>query len=311
MRRWALASAAAALAAAFPATAAAADPSISLATAGTLSSGHHRIALPGQLITVGGLVAPYVAGERVDVTVFRNARRFLRRTVALGPGGAYTIHVRVRRTGRYVITAVHPETATVPRLEAKPAKVYVVTPSVHPGSRGTLVRLLQSRLAALHYVVPRSGVYDSGTELAVLTWRSTARLARTTVADEAVFRGLLAGRGQFHVRHPHDGHHVEARLDLQVIALVDRGKVRRIYHTSSGKNSTPTVRGRFRVYLKTPGVNSEGMVDSSYFFRGYAIHGYASVPNFPASHGCLRVPIRYAHAIYDWVRMGDVVWVES
>jgi hypothetical protein len=311
MRRWALAGAAAALVAAFPATAAAQAPAISLAVTGAIPSGHHKLLLPRQLLTVSGRMTPYVAGDHVVVTVFRNAKVWKRRTVALAAGGAYVAQVRPRRTGRYVVTAVHPATVTVPRLEAKPVKVVVVTPSVHPGSRGALVRLLQSRLAALHYVVPRSGVYDAGTQLAVLTWRSTARMARTYVADEAVFRGLLAGRGQFHVRHPRDGHHVEARLDLQVLALIDHGKVQRLYHTSSGKFSTPTVRGRFKVYLKTPGVNSEGMVDSSYFFRGYAIHGYASVPNFPASHGCLRVPIRYARAIYDWVRMGDVVWVES
>jgi lipoprotein-anchoring transpeptidase ErfK/SrfK len=70
------------------------------------------------------------------------------------------------------------------------------------------------------------------------------------------------------------------------------------------------VRGRFRVYRKQPGTNSHGMVDSSYFIRGYAIHGYASVPVYPASHGCLRVPIVDARPIYDWVRIGDVVWVE-
>ena len=60
---------------------------------------------------------------------------------------------------------------------------------------------------------------------------------------------------------------------------------------SSGKPSTPTVIGRFRVYSKTPGTNAEGMVDSNYFIRGYAIHGYAEVPTYAASHGCLRVPI--------------------
>ena len=48
-----------------------------------------------------------------------------------------------------------------------------------------------------------------------------------------------------------------------------------IYTMSSGKPSTPTVIGRFTVYNKEPGTNSEGMVDSSYFIRGYAIHGYA------------------------------------
>ena len=43
------------------------------------------------------------------------------------------------------------------------------------------------------------------------------------------------------------------------------------------------------------------MVDSSYFIGGYAIHGYSSVPNYPASHGCLRVPIPNARQIFDWV----------
>jgi lipoprotein-anchoring transpeptidase ErfK/SrfK len=52
------------------------------------------------------------------------------------------------------------------------------------------------------------------------------------------------------------------------------------------------------------------MVDSNYFIRGYAIHGYASVPPYNASHGCLRVPIMNARTIYNWLRIGDVVWVE-
>ncbi len=85
------------------------------------------------------------------------------------------------------------------------------------------------------------------------------------------------------------------------------GRVRTIYTMSSGKPSTPTVIGRFRVYEKTPGENSEGMVDSNYFIRGYAIHGYAEVPTYAASHGCLRVPIPDAPAIYAWVQTGTPV----
>ncbi len=49
------------------------------------------------------------------------------------------------------------------------------------------------------------------------------------------------------------------------------------------------------------------MVDSNYFIRGYAIHGYAEVPTYAASHGCLRVPIPDAPAIYAWVREGTPV----
>ena len=53
------------------------------------------------------------------------------------------------------------------------------------------------------------------------------------------------------------------------------------------------------------------MVDSSYFIGGYAIHGYASVPTFPASHGCVRVPVPNARSIYDWLRIGDRVDVTT
>ena len=53
----------------------------------------------------------------------------------------------------------------------------------------------------------------------------------------------------------------------------------------------------------------KGMVHSNYFIRGYAIHGYASVPNYPASHGCLRVPIPNAAQIYDWVDIGDQIFL--
>ena len=45
-----------------------------------------------------------------------------------------------------------------------------------------------------------------------------------------------------------------------------------------------------RLHARTPGTNAKGMVDSNYFIRGYAIHGYADVPVYNASHGCLRDP---------------------
>ena len=119
---------------------------------------------------------------------------------------------------------------------------------------------------------------------------------------------MQRGAGSFHVRYPRDGRHVEADLTRQVLAEIEPGgRVRTIYTMSSGKPSTPTVIGHFQVYEKTPGVNSEGMVDSNYFIRGYAIHGYAEVPTYAASHGCLRVPIPDAAAIYGWIQTGTPV----
>jgi lipoprotein-anchoring transpeptidase ErfK/SrfK len=59
--------------------------------------------------------------------------------------------------------------------------------------------------------------------------------------------------------------------------------------------------------LKTPGVNAKGMVHSAYFTGAYATHGYPSVPPFPASHGCLRVPIADALSLFRWIRIGTRV----
>jgi lipoprotein-anchoring transpeptidase ErfK/SrfK len=111
----------------------------------------------------------------------------------------------------------------------------------------------------------------------------------------------------FRIRHPEHGRHIEADLSRQVIALVEQGHVARIYPISSGKPSTPTIRGSFRVYSKTPGTNAKGMVYAAYFVGGYATHGYFSVPNFAASHGCLRVPLPDAISLYRWIRIGTPV----
>lgn len=176
------------------------------------------------------------------------------------------------------------------------------------GAHGAAVRLLQDELARLRYEVPVSGYFDEATARAVLAFRKVVGLQRVETANAGVFQRLRNGAGRYRVRYPRDGNHIEANLTKQVLVEVERGgRVRRIYTMSSGKPSTPTVLGRFRVYLKTPGTNSEGMVDSNYFIRGYAIHGYAEVPVYAASHGCLRIPIPDAAEVYAWVQVGYAV----
>ena len=143
-----------------------------------------------------------------------------------------------------------------------------------------------------------------------MAYRKVNGMPRSYSASESIVRRVLAGKGAFKPKYPGDGRHVEADISRQVLALVNRrGRVHRVYHTSTGAPATPTVIGRFRVYRKSIGTNAVGMVHSSYFIRGYAIHGYPSVPAYNASHGCLRVPIPNAWSIYEWVRMGSVVRV--
>jgi peptidoglycan hydrolase-like protein with peptidoglycan-binding domain len=256
-----------------------------------------------------------VPGEKVIVRVYRNGKKVRAKQLTPKPvtgnqAGVFTFSLKATRVSRLAVKVTHTASPLLAAIHSKPLRVQVVSPSVAPGQRGPAVTLLQGMLAGLHYAVPRNGVYDAGTQRAVLAWRKVVGASRNGIANSFVFNGLLRGKGRFHVRHPLDGRHVEARLGKQVLALVNGANVVAIYHISSGKPSTPTVRGRFQVYMKSPGTNAKGMFDSNYFIRGYAIHGYPEVPTYNASHGCLRVPNRDAPAIYNWLRIGDVVWVE-
>ena len=46
-----------------------------------------------------------------------------------------------------------------------------------------------------------------------------------------------------------------------------------------------------------------------YFNGGIAVHGLASVPAYPASHGCARIPMHIADYFYTLVTNGESVYV--
>ena len=276
------------------------------------AGGSPPFALPGRQIAARGVVVPYVGGQTVSVSFYRDGRSVQTTTVpvaATGNGaGQFEVSYLSARAGLVQARAIHMASAQQASFSGRSPNVRYVDPDVAPGERGPSVRLLQSELDVLHYAVPLSGIFDEGTGRALIAYRKMTGLARVPVAGAVVWQLLGRGVGRFHVRYPRDGRHVEADLTKQVLAEIEPGgRVRTIYTISSGKPSTPTVLGRFQVYSKTPGFNSEGMFDSNYFIRGYAIHGYAEVPTYAASHGCLRVPIPDAPAIYAWVRVGTPV----
>jgi peptidoglycan hydrolase-like protein with peptidoglycan-binding domain len=269
--------------------------------------GRPLFASTGQRIVVQGIVTPYVAGQEVQLGFYLDGRKTALKTVPV-LGGRFRIDYSSREAGSLQVRAEHAATTAQVAFTARSKVVQIVHTNLGPGAAGASVRLLQRELAALHYAVPVNGRFDEATGLALVAYRKMTNLERIAYSGKRVFELLAKGAGAFHVRYRGDGRHVEANLTKQVLAEIEPGgKVHLIYTTSSGKPSTPTVIGRFRVYLKTPGTNSEGMVDSNYFIRGYAIHGYAEVPTYAASHGCLRVPIMDAPAIYGWVREGTPV----
>lgn len=253
----------------------------------------------------------FVAGTKVRVTFKAQGRRVVR-TVRLkdrkGSDDGFArviVPTKLRGSSRVVVRASVGRKQPIAPVSSKARIVFQASPNVSPGEHGLAVRMLQSMLARKAYVVGAKGVYDGRTQRAVLAFRKVAGMGATSEANSAVFRALRAGKGTFKVRFPSHGRHVEGDVDRRVLVLIDKGKPLRIYHTSPGKPSTPTIRGSFKVYMKDPGTNAKGMYKSSYFIRGYAVHGYPSVPaGYSASHGCFRVPMEDAGYIYGFMTIG-------
>jgi lipoprotein-anchoring transpeptidase ErfK/SrfK len=284
-------------------------PQLALALEKALPVGNDRVVLRKRAYRVTGTIAPVVPGDKVQLAIHRNGKKLRTVRAPVRPDGTFSRRMPTRRQGRFSVRVLHAATPQLGAARGPKVKLHVVTPRATQGDSGPLVKLLQRSLARLHYAVPTSGSYDAATGRAVMAFRKVNGMAWRYDADRRVIAKATAGKGAFKIRHPDAGRHAEADISRQVLALIEGGRVVATYHTSSGAPATPTVIGTFRVYLKTPGTNAKGMVHSSYFIRGYAIHGYVDVPAFNASHGCLRIPIPDAWRVYTWLHMGDRVIV--
>lgn len=272
------------------------------------------VTFTGKTWRVSGTVTPFVAGQQVRIRVYRGKQIVSAKTKRIvastsGTVGLFRAEFRSEVPGKLRVGVTHVPTPEMAYAHASTEPVHVIRTALNPGDTGYSVKVMQLLLKDIGYVPGRYGVYDDRTARAVLAFRKISGLTRITTAPRIVLRRMYNGGGVFRVRFPEKGRHVEADLGAQVLALIDGDEVERIYPISSGKPSTPTVLGSWRVYYRILGLSSKGLVHPSFFTGGYAIHGWPEVPTYPASHGCLRVPIPDALSIYRWIRMGT--WVST
>jgi hypothetical protein len=143
----------------------------------------------------------------------------------------------------------------------------------------------------------------------VLAYRKVNGMDRSQKAGPGLLKKAFGGRGGYHVRYPKAGEHAEVSLDKQVLVLSKGEKPFAIYPVSTGKPSTPTITGHYTFYRQEPGYNAEGMYYSFYWHNGYAVHGYAEVPDYAASHGCVRTFIADQPRIYEQLNFGESIFV--
>lgn len=276
---------------------------------GNLDKGRAEIM---QTVPVTGTLAPFVAGEQVKVTFYLDGHILFARNLAVrksGAKGIFETKIKVTEDGRYAVAAKHVATPALGADETVRKSWKVSFPALRQGQCGDVVLGFKKAMRAMGYIANSGRCFGGKTARGVLAYRKVNGMTRSSRAGAGLVQKAFAGEGEYKVRHLDAGEHVEAPLSKQVLVFAKGGKPFAIYPISSGKPSTPTITGHFQFIRQEPGYNAEGMYYSFYFYGGYAVHGYESVPNYAASHGCLRTFIADQPEIYHRIFLGEDIFV--
>ena len=263
-------------------------------------------------VPVVGTVKPFVAGQRVKVTWYRNGHRLYSKSAPVHKrkgAGSFRSKIRITKGGKYAASAKHVATAALGADSTVRKSWKVSYPSLGQGQCGPVVIGFKKAMRGMGYVANSGRCFGDKTARGVLAYRKVNGISRNYHAGAGLVKRIFSGRGAYRVRHPEAGEHVEAPLSKQVLVFADGDKPVAVYPISSGKSSTPTVTGHFSFLRTEPGYNSHGMYYSFYFYNGYAVHGYESVPNYPASHGCIRTFIADQPEIFNRIFTGEDIFV--
>ena len=285
----------------------------------------HGSSAPVSLRVVPKLVA------RLAGSGSRGSRYFF--TARLVPASAGTLAVKITRGGQALVDrtfdgAVRVKldtrrlTSYLIRVGVVPGNGYVaatrlmranvVLPRLAVGAHTLAVAQLGDQLRRLHYAAPYGPSFGDRMLDAVYAFQKVQGLPRTGVVDARFWHALTTAHTPI-PRYTEPGSHLEVSKGRQVLYVVRGSRVALIVPVSTaGLPGKFTPVGRFAIYRKVVGFDPSPLgtlYDPMYFTGGYAIHGNPSVPPYPASHGCIRVPMWVAPRLYSTNPYGETVYV--
>ncbi|MES9544240.1 L,D-transpeptidase family protein [Actinomadura sp. NPDC000600] len=198
-----------------------------------------------------------------------------------------------------------------------------------PGAKGADVKALQRRLKELHYDPGKAdGKYGPSTETAVWAFQAVNRLKQKSTLTASFWKALDAPKEPRPMAKKREKNRVDVDLKRQYLVLYKNGAPRLITHVSSGSGEyycakdrgatvarcryATTSTGDFRTGRRASGWETSPLgqlYNPIYFNGGIAFHGALDVPKYPASHGCVRMPMHIAEYFPDLVGTGVPVHV--
>ena len=154
----------------------------------------------------------------------------------------------------------------------------------------------------------------------MLAFQKRNGLTRDSVVGPSVEAVLKAPKGAG--PKPGPVPRIDVDIARQIIFVVLKPGSVITLNTSTGNGESYSVSGRtdvaytpvgsFTVTRKIPGDHRAPLGtlrNPIYFYKGWAIHGAANVPAYPASHGCARVSNADADWLYPQIPVGTPVIV--
>jgi hypothetical protein len=186
------------------------------------------------------------------------------------------------------------------------------------------IREAERRLAELGFWTgPVDGVWDDASRHALIAFQKLQHAKPTGRLTRAESNALSMATPP-RARDLRLGSHIEVDIARQVLFLVGAdGRVGNVVPISSGSGIMfleacyPATRAvtpcaRLEVYAKADGWKKSPlgvMHNPMYIVGGIAIHGSEEMRTFPASHGCIRIPMFASHRLTRMVPKGTPVLV--
>ena len=246
-------------------------------------------------------------------------------------------------------TTVAPTTTVnqiVTETTLAPVQKLPLTQTYGRGAAGPEIKLIQERLIQLKFDPGLAdGAFGERTQQAVWAFEALVMGVpgdQLTGKVDAEMWSRMQDPITIAPRRPNSTpNHTEIYLPQQVLVVFQADKPVLITHISSGNNTewcevvkiSPGERGNeegtepieegwcglswtpggvFKYYRMVLGRRESqlgGMYNPVYFNYGIAVHGAHEVPDFPASHGCIRIPMHISEYFQTLVAKGDQVFV--
>lgn len=215
-------------------------------------------------------------------------------------------------------------TATQKATTQKAAGAQKAAPKKPPRPSPAEIEGARAKLAELGYWVSREArASDASLFHAVRAFQKVEGRKPTGVLTRDEIEAISAGQPPTPLETGYT--HIEVDLAKQVLLFVEPpGESLRVLPISSGSGEyyedegvtrlaeTPT--GRFKVERKIDGWRKSRLgllYYPNYILGGIAIHGNPAVPTFPASHGCIRIPMFAAQEFSELAFIGIPVLVHN